>query len=102
MSVNSTDPRLHETPSNGRLARYTGWNLFGFCAPIAVALVAIPILTSQMGDDRFGALALVWMLVGYFTLFDLGLGRAMTRLTAAKLARQEQADVPPFSGLRWA
>ena len=94
MSVNSTDPRLHETPSNSRLARYTGWNLFGFCAPMAVALVAIPILTRQMGDDRFGVLALVWMLIGYFTLFDLGLGRAMTRLTAAKLARREQAEVP--------
>jgi O-antigen/teichoic acid export membrane protein len=97
MSVNST-PRLHETPSTGRLVRYTGWNLFGFCAPMLVALAAIPILTRQMGDDRFGALALVWMLVGYFTLFDLGLGRAMTRLTAAKLARQEEDEVP---GVFW-
>ena len=57
MSVEASDPRLHERPSTGRLARYTGWNLFGFCAPMVVALAAIPILIRQMGDDRFGALA---------------------------------------------
>ena len=47
-----------------------------------VALVAIPILVDGLGTARFGILTLAWMVVGYFSLFDLGLGRALTKLTA--------------------
>ena len=85
-------------PSTRRLAGYTGWNLFGLCAPMVVALFAIPKLIHGLGEDRFGALSIVWILIGYFTIFDLGLGRAMTKFTAAKLARQEHDELP---GIFW-
>jgi O-antigen/teichoic acid export membrane protein len=48
-----------------------------------VALYAIPVLIGGLGKDRFGLLALAWTLIGYFTLFDLGLGRALTQLVAS-------------------
>src|SRR5262245_53657247 len=35
-----------------------------------------------MGPERFGILSLAWVLVGYFSLFDLGLGRATTKFVA--------------------
>jgi O-antigen/teichoic acid export membrane protein len=50
-----------------------------------VAIFAIPLLIKQLGTDRFGVLVLVWMVVGYFSLFDMGLGRALTQLVSENL-----------------
>ena len=76
------------------LARNTVWNLVGQFAPMVVAVVAIPRLIRGLGTDRFGALTIAWMVVGYFSLFDLGLGRALTNLVAQKLATGEDNDLP--------
>lgn len=46
------------------------------------AVVAMPLLLRQMGAERIGLLSLVWVLIGYFGLFDLGIGRALTKLVA--------------------
>lgn len=48
------------------------------------ALLVIPQLIHAMDATRFGLLSLVWMIVGYFSLFDLGLGRALTQVVAAR------------------
>ncbi|MCZ7592513.1 MAG: oligosaccharide flippase family protein [Kiritimatiellae bacterium] len=66
------------------MAKNTVWNLVGMCAPMAVALFAIPLLIKGLGTERFGLLSLVWMLVGYFGVFDLGLGQALTKFIAEK------------------
>lgn len=54
-------------------------NFLGLAAPLVVAIFAVPILIEQLGLPRFGALTLVWAVVSYFGLFDLGLGRALTQ-----------------------
>lgn len=64
------------------MARNVVWNLLGQSAPLAAAVVGIPIIVSSLGTDRFGVLTLVWVMIGYFSLFDLGLGRALTQLVA--------------------
>ena len=46
---------------------------------LAVAVFAIPLLISGIGLPKFGVLTLAWVVVGYFSVFDLGLGRAMTQ-----------------------
>lgn len=51
-----------------------------------VALATVPALIQGFGVERFGVLTMVWMLVGYFSLFDLGLGWALTRVTSEHLA----------------
>jgi O-antigen/teichoic acid export membrane protein len=76
------------------IARNVGWNLFGTGAPVLVAVVTIPILARELGTDRFGVLNLAWMLIGYFTLFDLGLGRALTRVVADRLGAGRQDEIP--------
>ena len=48
----------------------------GSLIPMVVALVAIPIMLEKLGLERFGLLTLAWLIVGYFSLFDFGLGRA--------------------------
>src|SRR5712671_779118 len=67
---------------NRRLARNAVWNLLSLVAPMLVALGAIPALIRTLGIDRFGILTLAWMLIGYCSLFDLGLGRALTKLVS--------------------
>lgn len=76
------------------LARNTMFNLVGQGAPMIVALVAIPLLIKGLGNDRFGVLALAWMVIGYFSLFDLGLGRALTKIVAEKLGEHDENALP--------
>jgi O-antigen/teichoic acid export membrane protein len=81
--------------TGGRLlARNTLWSLAGQAAPLLVALVTIPPLIRGLGTDRFGVLTLTWVLVGYFGLFDLGLGRALTQVVAGQLGNQRQHEMP--------
>jgi O-antigen/teichoic acid export membrane protein len=79
---------------NSAFLRNIGWNLFGQGAPLVAALVSIPLLIKGIGVDRFGILTIAWMLIGYFSLFDLGIGRAMTQLVSEKLAREQHAALP--------
>jgi len=81
--------------SGRHLAVNVVWNLLGIGAPLLVAIFAIPMLIEGLGTARFGVLTLAWMVVGYFSLFDLGLGRALTKLVAEKLG-QGQGDETPL------
>ena len=67
------------------LAKNSLWNLVGWGAPLLVAIVAIPFLIKGLGTERFGVLTLLWMGIGYFSLFDMGLSQALTKLVAEKL-----------------
>lgn len=81
-----------------RLAGNVLWNLGGQTAPVLSALVFVPILVRGLGTERFGVLAIAWVVVGYFSLFDLGLGRALTKVVAERLGADERASIP---GLVW-
>jgi O-antigen/teichoic acid export membrane protein len=90
-------PTLENTESltnGGLLARNTLWNLLGNGAPLIVAVFSIPILIAHLGKDRFGILALAWTLIGYASLFDLGLGRALTQIAAKMLVGSERDRLP--------
>ena len=78
----------------GRLARNAAWNLAGQVVPMLVAVLAIPVLIRGLGEDRFGILTLAWLAVGYFSLFDLGLGRALTQVVATMLGAGRESEIP--------
>ncbi|WP_197017219.1 flippase [Pseudoxanthomonas suwonensis] len=61
------------------------------------ALFAIPLLLKGYGDERFGFLAIAWSLIGYFSIFDLGMGRALTKLVSERLAVGCEADIPDIA-----
>jgi O-antigen/teichoic acid export membrane protein len=83
--------------TSGRLlAKNTIWNLVGQLLPMAVGVVAIPPLVRSLGVDRFGLLSLAWIVIGYFSLFDLGMGRALTKLVADKIGGQDEQSIPPL------
>jgi O-antigen/teichoic acid export membrane protein len=89
-------PRHQALTSGRRLARNAVWNVMAQGVPLAVALIAIPALLRALGVERFGVLALVWALIGYTGLFDLGLGRAMTKLLADRLGHDDPAGIAPL------
>ena len=76
------------------LVRNSLFNLIGQGIPLLVALFTIPLLIHGLGTDRFGVLTLVWMVIGYFGLFDLGLGRALAQVVAEKLSAGEETQLP--------
>jgi Membrane protein involved in the export of O-antigen and teichoic acid len=77
------------------LARNTVLNVAGQLVPMLAALVSIPILIAHLGASRFGVLTLAWAMIGYFSLFDLGLGRALTQAVAARTGMTEGSSELP-------
>lgn len=98
MTETSTANRNLHLTSGRLLARNTIWNLFGQIVPMAVAIMTVPIIIRAMGVERFGVLSLAWVIVGYFSLFDLGIGRALTKMVADNLSAKEG---PSIASLAW-
>lgn len=79
------------------LTRNIIWNVLGTVAPILVGIVTVPLTVHGLGTERFGFLSVIWLLIGYFSIFDLGLGRTLTQLAASHLARGEEPQIAPLA-----
>lgn len=86
--------KTHPLTSGKLLTRNTILNIAGQGAPLLAGLIAVPIIINGLGIERFGVLTLTWVVIGYFGIFDLGLGRALTKSVADRLGSQKEADVP--------
>lgn len=62
--------------------------------PLLMAVITIPFIVRGLGTERFGLLSMAWVVLGYFTIFDLGLGRATTKYVAEALGKGEGDQVP--------
>lgn len=90
-----TDSSALRSMLSGRiLARNALWNFGGMAAPLVVAVFVVPLLIAGMGKERFGLLGIIWVGIGYFSLFDMGLGQALTKLVAERLGRDQGGDLP--------
>jgi O-antigen/teichoic acid export membrane protein len=92
--MKTTSPRMNDN----FITRNTVYNLVGNILPLCIAFFTIPILIKGLGTDRYGVLNLAWLIIGYFGLFDLGLGRALTQIVAEKLGNKHEEEIP---GVVW-
>jgi O-antigen/teichoic acid export membrane protein len=76
------------------LARNALLNFAGQAIPLLVGLISIPIFVRSIGTERFGLLSLAWVILGYFSIFDLGLGRSTTKFIAEALGKSEDHKIP--------
>lgn len=73
---------------------HIAWNFGGLAFPLAVAVFTVPRLIENLGQERFGLLALAWGLIGYAGSLDLGLGRALTQMVARLRGEGNLSSVP--------
>lgn len=77
-----------------RLSRSILWNICGTALPLVVGVAVVPTIVSRLGVERFGLLSVIWMLIGYFSLFDLGLSRTLTKVTADRVGSPAEREIP--------
>ncbi len=86
-----------EGPDPGDLKTVAGqslWNLAGLTIPLLLALVSIPLLVEHLGKERFGVLGIVGLVIGYMSVFDLGLGQAQAYFIADRRGRGREDEAP--------
>ena len=69
--------------------RNIAWSLSSNVLPLLVGLVLFPKIIAAYGLEQFGLLTLVWAFIGYFSLFDLGLSRALTQQVSDYIAKDK-------------
>lgn len=79
------------------LGKHTVANLVGNVLPMLVALITVPLYLRYIGAERYGVLAVIWALLGYFGFFDFGFGRAVSQ----RMARLSDAEDTERSNLLW-
>lgn len=94
MERQQVDPDHADLTSTRKLSKNVLLNLFAEGVPLVVSLFCIPILIHRLGTEQFGVLTLAWAIIGYFGIFDMGLGRALSKLVAEKLGRKEYESIP--------
>ncbi len=81
------------TFSGNTIAKNTFYNLLGNVVPIIFAILFIPPLIEGLGTERFGILSLAWMIIGYFSFFDFGIGRGLTKIIAERIGLNQTEQI---------
>ncbi len=78
-----------------KLVRNSLYSLLGVALPIVVSVGTVPLYIGKIGEERYGALAIAWLLLGYFGQADFGIGRAITQRISSmtNASRADMADV---------
>ena len=84
--------------SGKTVAKNTIYNLIGYGFPLLVAILLIPPLIKGLGEERFGILSLSWVIIGYFSFLDFGIGRSLTKIIAEKIGLNQLDEIP---GIFW-
>ncbi len=73
------------------LFRNTGYNLFTQGLLILVSFLVLPSIVHGLGGERFALLSLLWAFVGYFSLLDFGISRAITKYLSGAIVRSDES-----------
>lgn len=76
------------------IAKNSILNLIGYIIPSLVAIMLIPIIVRELGEERFGILTLSWIIIGYAGFLDFGIGRGLTKIVSEKIGRNQIDSIP--------
>jgi O-antigen/teichoic acid export membrane protein len=76
------------------LAKNTILNLIGQVLPMLVAVSTIPYIIRGLGETGYGILSIAFLVLGYFSIFDLGLSRATVKFVAENLTPDKVHKIP--------
>lgn len=65
------------------LLKNSGWNIAGLALPLVMAIPVMGFLARELGVERFGLFTIIYALMGYASVFDGGLSRAVIRFVSA-------------------
>lgn len=77
------------------IAKFVSFNIGGNLLPLIFAAVCIPVLTKYLGNERFGFLTLIWALIGYAGIFDLGISKALIYHSAKAASTNDPKILAP-------
>lgn len=72
------------------------FNFVGLSTPLIVAFACIPKTMHALGVANFGLLSVAWVIIGYTSIFDLGLGRALTHSISQKVGLGRHGEISPL------
>src|ERR1700738_546782 len=84
----------HKQRGRRLIAKNTIFNLLGQILPMLAGLLTIPYIIRGLGTAQYGILPIATMLLGYFSIFDLGLSRATVKFVAENLSPERIHKVP--------
>ena len=88
---------FEDADTSGRtIARNTAFNLLGRGLPLFVGLGTMPFVVRGLGEERFGFLSIGLAVIASLFMFDLGLGRAVAKFSAAYRGSHREQDIPPL------
>ncbi len=92
---------MKENISDFKIAKNSFWNLVGFILPALLGIITIPLIIKNIGVESMGLLTIIWTCIGYFSLFDFGVSRALTFTISDLIGKKRWPDLSfhIFSGL---
>jgi O-antigen/teichoic acid export membrane protein len=86
--------KLQQGKGKSLIAKNVVINLGSQIVPMLAALLTIPYVVKGLGTDGYGILSIAYMVLGYFSIFDLGLSRATVKFVAEHLSPEKIHKVP--------
>ena len=76
-----------------RVFKNSALNVGSQIVVMLVMVAAMPFIVRGLGEVAFALLSLIWTVITYFSLWDLGIGRSVTKFVAEKHASGKTEEV---------
>jgi len=75
-----------QRPLAGIIIKNTLYNLITQGVLLLITVLGLRVIVAGITGEQFGLLSLLWLFIGYFTLLDFGISRAITKFLSESIA----------------